>query len=952
MPNKSSILKMKIPIFILIIYLVLTTLVTAQEINSISLNGDWQFKTDIYNQGVDDHWYKQLHDSSSWENIKVPGNWDLKNEHADYAGKAWYKKRFNIPANVNGKVLRLQFESVYNDAIVWINGKLVGENHLGFLSFEFDVSQHVRYGEENEITVLVDNTFKRGAIWNWGGIRRPVSIKVSNKIYIDYQHVTALPDLERGVAEIKIKVAVVNKDVKKRVAVLNSSIYFNDKIIAKSAVNQHKLIIEAGKTVYKTISYKIPKKLVKLWHFNQPNLYTHKSIITDIETPSNLDQRIDQFGIRDITVEGLQFKLNGEAIRPVGFNLVAEDRTTGNTLPLWRIKEDIDLMKSLGANMARLSHAPLPKQLLDYLDEKGIMTFEEVSLWGKDPMVDPDHSVPKEWLSKMIQEKFNHPSIIGWSVGNEIGGGRNPKIRDYVKTAILQAKKADPNRLALYVSDSAPDDENDAVEFSDMIMLNSYSNWGNRVDKTNKLHPNKPIFMSELGKELTSEDLNEGVIDITTILDELRNKPHTIGVSLWTFNDYRSFWQASPTWSTPPSQNRSWGIVDVFRQKKKAFGLFQKEYAPFTIAPLQHSKSTLTPGEDIVTTFKLRPRGINDFPSYQMQGYKLVWYVIDNKGKIVSGNFLTLPKMNPGDTEFIKDLKWKIPKNDGQYLKIKVIDPQNYTLFSSTVFTAKPPIPNIKEIHTGDGKTRIIFEKSPFITSVKANYGTKTLTKETIPTINDYIDIPRVGWGVSYKVQLTAINNFGESSTDIITLQPDKDELPPIIRNTAPSNNSFFVGYSVDKSDYLFDVKYGTKPNQYDKMITFKNVGVSQIPHLENGKIYYYRMRRRVQWGFTSEWSHEIKVIPDGGLLPKPPIVKGILREGDKALITIEPVYKAIGYHLSVREVNSNINRDIYFSSAQTETLLVENLNRKKKYHYSITSINSNGNSQAVQINE
>ena len=130
--------------------------------------------------------------------------------------------------------------------------------------------------------------------------------------------------------------------------------------------------------------------------------------------------------------------------------------------------------------------------------------------------------------------------------------------------------------MALYVSDTAPNDKNDAVEFSDLIMLNSYSNWGARVDKTNKVHPNKPIFMSELGKELTSEDLNEGVIDITTMLNEMRHKPHTIGASLWTFNDYRSFWQSSPTWSTPPSQNRSWELLMCSDNKKNHLMYFKK----------------------------------------------------------------------------------------------------------------------------------------------------------------------------------------------------------------------------------------------------------------------------------------------------------------------------------------------------------------------------------------
>src|SRR5690606_11419068 len=134
--------------------------------------------------------------------------------------------------------------------------------------------------------------------------------------------------------------------------------------------------------------------------------------------------------------KGEQLILNGEMIRPVGFNLVADDRTTGSTLPAWRFKEDVDIMKSAGANMARLSHQPLPKEFLDYLDEKGVMVFEEVALWGKDAMVGPNHAIPKEWLSRMIRVKYNHPSVIGWSVGNEIGRlDDNPMVMEYVEGA-------------------------------------------------------------------------------------------------------------------------------------------------------------------------------------------------------------------------------------------------------------------------------------------------------------------------------------------------------------------------------------------------------------------------------------------------------------------------------------------------------------------------------------
>jgi beta-galactosidase len=158
----------------------------------------------------------------------------------------------------------------------------------------------------------------------------------------------------------------------------------------------------------------------------------------------------------------------------MGFNLVPDDRTTGNTLPLWRIKEDVDLMKSMGGNLARLSHLPLHKEMFDYLDQKGILVYAEVPLWGYDQLVDKNNPVPKEWLARLISANYNHPSIIGWSVGNEIG--QVPGVNDYVSDAIQHAHELDSTRLAVMVSHTAGRTNNDPLQFSDMGLINVTEN--------------------------------------------------------------------------------------------------------------------------------------------------------------------------------------------------------------------------------------------------------------------------------------------------------------------------------------------------------------------------------------------------------------------------------------------------------------------------------------------
>ena len=182
----------------------------AQEAKIISLNGDWAFKIDPEYEGETLGFEKKDFDTSHWDKMEVPGNWNLHNLYSEYSGDAWYSRTFTVNESQKNQLVRLVFESVYNDCKVWVNGQLIGENHLGFMPFEFDVSKHINYNQENRITVLVNNMFKKGAMWSWGGIRRPVSLEITAPIRIDYQHITAVPDLNKGTATVKIEIASSN----------------------------------------------------------------------------------------------------------------------------------------------------------------------------------------------------------------------------------------------------------------------------------------------------------------------------------------------------------------------------------------------------------------------------------------------------------------------------------------------------------------------------------------------------------------------------------------------------------------------------------------------------------------------------------------------------------------------------------------------------------------------
>jgi len=879
-----------------------------------SLNGTWQFKVDPYSVGKDEEWFQPEKSAEDWDNLEVPGNWDLKNEYSDYAGWAWYRKSFFADKSWKNQAIRLYFESVYNDAHVWLNGKLIGEHHNGFLPFWFDIENSVRIGKENTLVLLVDNTFKRGAIWNWGGIRRSVWLEITDKTRLEYQHISSVPNLGNGTAKVGVEFEVSNKRDEDFEVQYQLEIRNQGKVIWKSSESDDRnfIIVKSQSSQKVSMDFQLAKSNVDLWHFNHPHLYTAQLKI--YHDGKLLHQRKDRFGIRKVEIDGNQFKLNGETIKTVGFNLVPEDRVTGNTLPLWRIKEDIDMMKSLGVNMARMSHMPLPKAMLDYLDEKGIMIFEEVTLWGKDKMVDPDHPLPKYWLEKMVNVEYNHPCIIGWSVGNEIGfTDRNPKVMAYVDGAIQHAKLLDSTRLAIYVTHSAHIQQNDPVKYADMILYNAYGKWGEGVMKVHSMHGDKPIFMAEFGQHLNDENPNEAHINIKKMMDEFRGKPYMAGASLWTFNDYRSSWRARETWDTPPSQNRTWGVVNTFRQKKRPYYTIKKEYSPVK------KLSVTVSGEDVKTI--ITPRNKLDIPSYKMEGYHLVYMIRNEDRKLISGNIVSLPVIEPGDKVYEYDCS--LLSDQITSMQVSLLDPQAYSVLDTVIYFQPPTAPKIKAVHSSNDKVRVVFSKRPNVEEYKLRYGEDVLDHETEPTINHFVEIEDLKPQREYKFKLIAINGAGETESDIQTVRTDVDELPPIVWATVSCDNSFFVGYSVDPTDYLYEVKYGKEPGLYTKNIRVQTKGALQIPDLENGSTYYYRMRRRMQWGFASEWTDEIAVatgkeLNKGGLNSF-----GLLKE-HCLFVVFDPVEKAIGYQVRLRDQPSGLNKVYTVNKAQSGYVLLD----------------------------
>lgn len=929
---------------LLIVYGFLGQLPAMGQASLPALNGMWSFKTDLTNTGETQHWYASDYKQAGWDSLPVPGNWDLRNEYAHYVGKAWYRKTFQIPNEVKGKTLLIHFDAVYHDCQVWLNGKKLGENHSGFLPFEFEVSSVLNYGGQNTLVVCADNTFKRGAIWNWGGIRRPVTWVVSDGVRIVRQHITPTVDLKAKTASVAVRVFLQNHTGSSRQ--VQGAVTLHDTNSVRKTL-PFLATIPANGTQEVVVQTNFAKAETHLWHFDDPYLYTSEVVLENDSTT----RQTNRFGLRKIEVDNQNyaFKLNGESIRPMGFNLVPDDRTTGNTLPLWRIKEDVDLLKSIGGNLARLSHLPLPEEMLDYLNERGMLVVSEIPLWGFDPLADPASQTSRDWLTRLITNQYNHPCIVAWSVGNEIGD--YPTTMPYIESSIAYVRTLDSTRLATAVSHTAQR-KPDFIQFTDIGLINKYGkNLGPITHQQHTLHPDKLFFYSEYGIGQLSENL-DATLDAKVLIDSIRHRSYLIGASLWTFNDYRSNFYGTKEFS----ENRPWGVVDVFRRKKQAYYAFRKEHSPvreFTVNLTGATSARL----------RIVPRQVLDLPAFPLHGYRMVWKLTDAEGKIQQGGFEPLPDIKPGDTPLERTLKWTIA--NAFSLNVALLTPQHDNVYDTTIFFRKPiAVKNFtasgvrtqqNNTPPGSGSIRVFFEKTPTTTAYKVRYGTDGLTQETTPTIENFIDVPKLEFGKTYQVALVSINGAGESTSPVQSVAVKaRNYAPPIIRHVEPADGGFFVGYATADDDFLFRVQVTTKPGDYAKAQTIASTtpGVLFVPGLENGKTYYFRVQRYTDNNSASLWTNEFRVVPDGGQKLSPPEISGIIRQGKEALVYFQTLPKATGYELQYRVAGKKTGewQTQIIQAAQVEHGFVNGLNTGKQYEFRLAAINANGKSDYSTI--
>ena len=841
--------------------------------------------------------YQAGFNDSDWHDLKVPGHWGMLNSFSNYTGIAWYRKSLELPKawaeNASDRYY-LKFDGVYHLSRVYLNGKFIGMNRGGFTPFEFDVTNALNFNGKNVIAVQVDNSAIVGATWNWGGIIRDVTLEKSKDVSIDYQYIHAEPDLEKGFASLKLKVKIQNHSNEQRIIEVHSKIIDDIEIGALRCSTE----LKPNSTSDIHLETTLNPEQVELWHFDNPKLYEIQTIIS--EGSQVLDSQLDNFGIRKVELTDSQLLLNGEPVRLAGFNRVSEHRFWGSTEPLEVLEKDVDLMKEAGANFMRIMHGTQNKRLFDICDRKGILLFEEVNVRDLDndefranyyplsklesekgftinreeeeilmleepyikiterheiDIADKNYFLAKYWLRGMIERDINHPSIIGWSVGNELNNhfeyGR--AAIDYVK------KELDPYRLVTCVSNSGQKEEytpdTDPNTFVDLIMHNMYRWQGDPHEILSTLRtkwPDKPIFISEYGFDPFPSTALDGDKEIfSDWIEQFRSKNEfVVGTSMWTFNDYRSGYAG-----TTAEENRVWGIINSWRQKRRLFERIKREHAPIT-----NIEVTDLDFENGTANIRMTIRGEGDYPSHSMRNYKLVYRFTNSAGEAIFENSIDLPDLHPADAAWKGAISWEDLGSEAFDLKISLVTPTNHSRFEKTISFKAAITPEISEIIAGKSEVRILFDQVPNATEYFVRYtGSDNQERESHKTISSYIDVEGLEQETKYEFRLFALNDKGISKpSSAMEVTTGKNGLPPIVWDSFITDNKLVIGYSSDFSDGNYTINYGTSKDNLDQAFTSNVRGMVSID-LNGEAELYFKMKRNVQ-GQESNWTQLVKV--------------------------------------------------------------------------------------------
>ncbi|WP_338733543.1 sugar-binding domain-containing protein [Mangrovimonas cancribranchiae] len=693
-----------------------------------TINHSWKFSLDNVEKGES----TDLNDSN-WKTVNLPHDWSVKGQLSPTLASAtgylpggigWYRKHITIPSNRKGEKVYLYFEGVYNRSEVFINGHSVGKRPNGYISFMYDVTSFINYGQDNIVAVKVDHSKSADSRWYTGsGIYRNVWLVYANPIHIAQWGVYAYPKKLKKGYNLNIEVDVLNQtNTAASLTIVNELLSPEGKRVA---IQSEKLNIKENQsdTLKTTINVKKPE----LWHISSPKLYTLNTKV--LKEGELIDESNTKTGFRQFTFNSnTGFALNGTSMKVKGVCLHHDGGVLGAAVPKEVWKRRLLQLKKIGVNAIRTSHNPQAPDVYELCDELGLLVLNEafdeweypkrkwIEGWNVGtPGYQGSYDFFDEWaekdLANMVKRDRNHPSIFAWSIGNEVDYPNDPYSHPVLDggsdTGFTQPifggyKKEAPDAMRLgkiakrlvkvvktydtsrpVTAGLAGVAMSNQTEYPFTLDITGYNYTESLYDHDHVLYPNRVIFGSENRHELEAWN---AVIE----------RDFVFGQFLWTGIDYLG---ESGSW---PSRGFYSGLLD-FGGFIKPRGFFRQ--ALWTNKPMSYLGTYVSPlnggdGElqDVWSQLNASKDKVKDekpsMDAWPIWNYKnqqlirVVCYTNAPQAVLVLNNTIVGERQNNNNDTGI--LYWDIPYQEGT-LEVIGMDLQGNEISHDAIKSSKRP---------------------------------------------------------------------------------------------------------------------------------------------------------------------------------------------------------------------------------------------------------------------
>ena len=428
---------------------------------------------------------------AAWRQLNLPHDWSIEGPFAENeptggsggylpTGVGWYRKKFTLAEAVQGQKLSVEFDGVYQHSDVWINGHLLGRQPYGYTSFAYDLTPHLKLGgEPNVLAVRVDNSEQPNSRWYSGsGIYRHVWLTATDSVHVArWGTYVTTPKVSADAATVRIRTRVLNEEPAEFKVTLASDIVDADGKVVATARSDATLF--AGEKEFdQTVELTAPR----LWSTKTPSRYRLRTTVTGDGVV--MDNYETTFGVRSIVYDvdrGLL--LNGEPVKLFGVCLHHDGGAVGAAVPEGVLERRLRLLQEMGCNAIRCSHNPMAPELYDLCDRLGLLVLDEAfDEWTvRKPQIRHGYSdVFNEWYERdlvaLIHRDRNHPSVVMWSAGNEIGEQRAANGPAVLGPLVAIFHREDPTRPVTAAMDNIFTDRGPApAAFTDLLDIAGYN---------------------------------------------------------------------------------------------------------------------------------------------------------------------------------------------------------------------------------------------------------------------------------------------------------------------------------------------------------------------------------------------------------------------------------------------------------------------------------------------